>query len=189
MISFLKGKIEAVTLNSLQIDVNGVGYEVHVSNPEYYHIDGEIKIYTYYHVREDEISLYGFKDKEEKEVFLNLINVKGVGVKSAISMLSKTTPSMLVQAIETGNIGYLKKLPGVGPKVAQQIILDLKGHLRLDYKEQTVKTSPVLKEAKEALKSLNFKVQEIDEALSKINDENISVDVCVLKALQYLNKK
>ena len=103
-------------------------------------------------------------------------------------MLSKSDYNNLVEAIETSNLGYLKKLPGIGPKAAGQIILDLKGHLRVDT-SIPVKENPVFKEAKEALKNFGFKAQEIDNALSKIQDENIDVSDCIFKALQYLNKK
>ena len=189
MISFLNGQVESIDLNSIELNVNGVGYYIYVSNSEFFSLNEEIKIFTYQHVREDEISLYGFREKEEKEVFLSLISVKGVGVKSALSILSKSSPSLIIQAIETSNINYLKKLPTIGPKVAQQIILDLKGHLKLDNQVLNLKDNKVFKEAKEALKALNFKSSEIDEALSKINDENIKLDACIFKALQFLNRK
>lgn len=189
MISFLKGKIESKKVNYIEIDVNGVGYIVFVSNSENFKLNDEIKIYTYNHVREDEISLYGFQTLEDKEVFLNLISVKGIGAKSAISILSKTTTSGLIQAIETSDINYLKKLPSIGAKTAQQIILDLKGHLKIELLDDKNIQNPVFKEAKDALKTLNFKNQEIDLALSKIIDPDVSLDVCILKALQFLNKK
>lgn len=188
MIGFLKGKVEIVSLDSISIDVSGVGYEVCVSNPEQYKLYSEVIVYTYLALRENDITLYGFKTKDEKELFLKLISVKGIGPKSAIAMLSKSDYNNLVEAIETSNLGYLKKLPGIGPKAAGQIILDLKGHLKLD-SNVSVKENPVFKEAKEALKGFGFKSQEIDNALSKIQDENIEVSDCIFKALQYLNRK
>ncbi len=188
MISFLKGKVEIKTIDTICLDVNGVGYEVYVANPEKYKLYDDIMIYTYLCIRENDTTLYGFFCKEEKELFLKLITVKGIGPKSALSMLSKADYHNIIEAIETSNIGYLKKLPGIGPKAAGQIILDLKGHLRTDY-SVTVKENPIFKEAKEALKTFGFKAQEIDNALSKIQDENIELNDCVFKALQYLNTK
>ena len=188
MIGFLKGKVEIITLENVCIDVNGVGYEVYVANPEKFKLYDDVIIYTYLALRENDITLYGFISKEEKELFLKLITVKGIGPKSALGMLAKSDYNNLIDAIETGNLGYLKKLPGIGPKAAGQIILDLKGHLKVD-NTVSVKENKAFKEAKEALKGFGFKVQEIDNALSKIQDENIDVSECIFKALQYLNRK
>ena len=188
MIGFLRGKIEHVTIENIYLDVCGVGYEIFVPNPERYHLYEEVMVHTYLAIRENDVTLYGFITKDEKELFMKLISVKGIGPKSAVSMLSKGSSEGIIEAIETGNLGYLKKLPGIGPKAAGQIILDLKGHLRVDT-SVTVKENPVFKEAKEALKGFGFKAQEIDNALSKIQDENIEVSDCIFKALQFLNKK
>ena len=188
MIGFLRGRIEVINMDSVCIDVNGVGYEVLVANPEKFSLYQDTLIYTYLKLSENDIALYGFLFKEEKELFLKLISVKGIGPKSAISMLSKSDYSNIIEAIEVGNLNYLKKLPGIGPKAAQQIILDLKGHLRVD-KVEVKKENPVFKEAKEALKTFGFKVSEIDVALSKIQETNIAVDEVIFKTLQFLNKK
>ena len=188
MIGFLRGKIEHVTIENIYLDVCGVGYEIFVPNPERYHLYEEVMVHTYLAIRENDVTLYGFITKDEKELFMKLISVKGIGPKSAVSMLSKGSYEGIIEAIETGNLGYLKKLPGIGPKAAGQIILDLKGHLRVDT-SVTVKENPVFKEAKEALKNFGFKAQEIDNALSKIQDENIEVSDCIFKALQFLNRK
>lgn len=188
MIGFLKGRVEHIAVENIYLDVGGVGYELFVPNPEKYHLYDEVMVHTYMALRENDITLYGFFTKNEKELFLKLISVKGIGPKSAISMLSKADYNNIIEAIETSNLGYLKKLPGIGPKAAGQIILDLKGHLRVDATVQ-VKENPVFKEAKEALKNFGFKAQEIDNALSKIQDQNIDVSDCIFKALQFLNKK
>ena len=188
MIGFLKGRVEHITIENIYLDVCGVGYELFVPNPSRYKLYDEVMVHTYMAIRENDITLYGFFTKDEKDLFLKLIRVKGIGPKSALAMLSKSDYNNLVEAIETSNLGYLKKLPGIGPKAAGQIILDLKGHLRVDV-SVPVKENPVFKEAKEALKNFGFKAQEIDNALSKIQDENIDVSDCIFKALQYLNKK
>lgn len=188
MIGFLRGKIEHVTIENIYLDVGGVGYEIFVANPEKYHLYDEVMVHTYLAIRENDVTLYGFFTKDEKELFLKLISVKGIGPKSAVTMLSKSSYEGLIEAIETGNLSYLKKLPGIGPKAAGQIILDLKGHLKVDT-AVAVKENPVFKEAKEALKGFGFKAQEIDNALSKIKEDNIEVSDCIFKALQYLNRK
>lgn len=188
MIGFLKGRVEHITIENIYLDVSGVGYELFVPNPSKYHLYDEVMVHTYMAIRENDLTLYGFFTKDEKDLFLKLISVKGIGPKSALAMLSKSDYNNLVEAIETSNLGYLKKLPGIGPKAAGQIILDLKGHLKVDT-SVPVKENPVFKEAKEALKNFGFKVQEIDTALSKIQDENIDVSDCIFKALQFLNKK
>ena len=188
MIGFLKGRVEHITLENIYLDVGGVGYELFVPNPEKYHLYDEVMVHTYLAIRENDVTLYGFFTKDEKELFLKLISVKGIGPKSAIGMLAKASYEGIIEAIETGNLGYLKKLPGIGPKAAGQIILDLKGHLKVDT-TVTIKENPVFKEAKEALKGFGFKAQEIDNALSKIQDEDIEVSDCIFKALQYLNRK
>ena len=139
-------------------------------------------------VKEDEFVLYGFVSKEEKELFLKLISVKGVGPKSAISMLSKASPESIIQAIETTNTGFLKKLPGIGPKAAQQIILDLKGQLKFDTPKASIKENVDLQEAREALKGFGFKASEIDNALSKLNDQSLKVDEYIVKALALLRR-
>lgn len=188
MIGFLKGKIEIINQDNVVIDVNGVGYELLVANPEKFSLFQYVQVYTYLKLSENDISLYGFLFKEEKELFLKLISVKGIGPKSAIAMLSKADYSNIIEAIEVGNLNYLKKLPSIGPKAAQQIILDLKGHLKVD-RVEIKKENPNFKEAKEALKTFGFKVNEIDMALSKIQEDNLQIDEIIFKALQFLNKK
>ena len=188
MIGFLRGRVESISIDSIVLDVNGVGYNILVANPGKFSLYQDTIVYTYLKLAENDISLYGFLFKEEKELFLKLISVKGIGPKSALTMLSKADYNNLIEAIEVGNLNYLKKLPGVGPKAAGQIILDLKGQLRVD-KTVVVKENPVFKEAREALKTFGFKVAEIDNALAKITDDNIEVNDLIIKALQLLNRK
>ena len=101
MISFLKGIVESISYDYIEVDVSGVGYLVYVSSPDCYSLYQPVKIPTYMQVKEDDMVLYGFVNREEKELFLKLISVKGVGPKSAISMLSKASPDSIIQAIET----------------------------------------------------------------------------------------
>ena len=183
MICFLRGKVFEILDNCLQIDVQGVGYEVLVSHPDDYEKGQDVFIYTCQSDREDEQYLVGFKQKEEQNVFLSLIKVKGFGPKTAINALSATTPSSVISAIASNNVAYLKTLPGVGAKAAAQIILDLKGELT------GTKGDPgVYDDAYDALKSLGFKGAAIDRALSQINEPNATSEDVVRIALTLLRK-
>lgn len=183
MICFLKGKVFDVMDNCLQIDVNGVGYEVLVSHPDDFVKGDDVFVYTCQIDREDEQYLVGFTQKEEQNVFLSLIKVKGFGPKTAINALSATTPSSVISAIASNNVAYLKTLPGVGAKAAAQIILDLKGELT------GTKGDPgVYDDAYDALKSLGFKGTAIDRVLAQINEPNATSEDVVRIALGMLRK-
>ncbi len=130
MYAYIKGRIEEQTSNQIILEDNNIGYEITVSNPYSFELNKEIKVYLYEHIREDEISLYGFETKEEKELFLKLINVKGLGCKMALPILASGQLEEIISAIENENISFLKKFPKIGDKVARQIILDLKGKIR-----------------------------------------------------------
>lgn len=183
MFFYLKGTIVYKEDSSIVIDVNNVAYEVLVSHIENYQIGDSKTIYTYNVVREDENYLVGFLSLEEKAVFLSLIKVKGLGPKTAINALSSTTPQLVIQAISSNNVAFLKKLPGIGQKAAAQIILDLKGQLT------GVKGDPAIyDEAFEALKNLGFKGTQIDKILSSINEPNLDVEGLIKAALAKLRK-
>lgn len=182
MIYFLKGKIALKTSESVVIDVNNVGYEVFVTHLNEYVVGEEHTIYTYQVVREDEQYLAGFSSNEEKEAFLKLITVKGIGPRTAINAMSATTAEELIKAISANNTTFLKKLPGIGAKAAQQIILDLKGQLT-----GSVKGDPnQYDEVRAALKSLGFKNAKIDEVLSQINVVDATNDEILRLALKKL---
>ena len=183
MIYFLKGKIALIENDSVVIDVNGVGYQALVSHLDKYQVGEEVLMYTYNVVREDENYLIGFKDIEEKKVFLSLIKVKGLGPKTVINALSATTPNDVINAISSNNVAFLKKLPGLGAKAAGQIILDLKGELTGS------KGNPKqYEEVYDALKSLGFKGAAIDRVLATINEPNASTEDILRIALSRLKK-
>ena len=168
MYEFIKGKITDIESNYIVIDNNSIGYLVYTANPYSYEINLETKIYIYQYVKEDEISLYGFKTKEEKQLFLKLISVKGLGCKMALPMLATGSINGIIDAIERENILYLKKFPKIGDKVARQIILDLKGKLVKD------ETSTVInEELVEALSSLGYKLSDIKKVLPNIKEEKL----------------
>ena len=142
MINYIKGIITIIESNYVVIEVGNIGYCIYVGNPYSFQIGAEVTIYTYNHIREDEYSLYGFKSLEEKELFLKLINVKGLGPKMAMPMLATGSIEGLADAIERENILYLTKFPKIGEKLAKQIILDLKGKLKYLVIAQLVKIIP-----------------------------------------------
>jgi len=184
MIYFLKGIIDALEKDNIIIDVNNVGYEVLVSHIEQFEIGQEVKIYTYNVVREDENYLVGFSSKEERDVFLSLIKVKGIGPRIAVSALNATTPSAMNDAIASNNVAYLKKLPGIGAKAAAQIILDLKGELTGTKGDPTV-----YDEVYDALKELGFKGAAIDRVLSTINEKDATAEDILRLALSKLRSR
>lgn len=183
MIYFLRGIIALIENDSVIIDVNNVGYQLLVSHLDKYQVGEEVLMYTYNVVREDENYLIGFKDVEEKNVFLSLIKVKGLGPKTVINALSATTPNDVINAISSNNVAFLKKLPGLGAKAAGQIILDLKGELTGS------KGNPKqYEEVYDALKSLGFKGAAIDRVLATINEPNASTEDILRIALSRLKK-
>ena len=180
MYSYIKGIITEIEAGYVVIDNNNIGYMVFVSNPYVYKIGNEYKIYVYQQIREDENSLYGFKTKDDRDLFLKLISVKGLGCKMALPMLSGDN-SDIYSAIESGNINYLKKFPKIGDKVARQIVLDLKGKLATD----EVKDN--FNELTDTLKSLGYKAPDIKKILPNI-DSSKPLEQQVKDALKLLLK-
>ena len=162
------------------VDVNGVGYQVYVANPFKYEEDehAEQKVFVYQAVRDNDISLYGFKNSSEKQLFLKLLDVSGIGPKSALAILANDDNRGLINAINSDDDGYLTKFPGIGKKTAKQIILDLKGKLsdvdsdmltgqdNLDLDLNA--SSPYLKESLEALRALGYTKTEVKRISKKL---------------------
>ena len=171
MIALLTGKIKFMGTDNIILDVNGVGYEVYAStktlNPLTVSQDIELWIYT--QVREDSLKLYGFSNLLEKKIFLSFIGINGVGPKMALAILS-AVPSLedMLNMIEQSDVKGLTKLPRVGKKTAQQMILNLKGQL----KESWLEIDPHLLKSRQdlstALKGLGFRTVEIQSALDNI---------------------
>ena len=185
MIYSLTGTIIDRDKEKVAIETGNIGYEVFVSKPLEYFLDSHMTLYTYEVITQDDHYLVGFPTKREKEMFGMLISVKGIGPKTAITALGGTSVDELLQAIQSNNVSYLKKLPGIGPKAASQIILDLQGKL--------VTTSPksnlqAYEEARLALKQLGFKVKEIDDALSAVAKPDQSVEETITLCLRKLRK-
>ncbi|MEZ7775782.1 Holliday junction branch migration protein RuvA [Granulicatella sp. 20925_1_45] len=167
MYEYLNGELAHILPTAIVVDVHGVGYQVVFANP--YRLQDslkkQIKVLVQQVVREDSITLYGFISSEERELFQRLISVSGIGPKSAMSILANDDTKGFVNAVESGNVTYLTKFPGVGKKTAQQIILDLKGKFEAVPEETTkavVSTNQAtLEEAKEALLGLGYSAKEI----------------------------
>ena len=171
MYGYIKGIVTEIESNYIILDNNNIGYLIYTSNPYSFKINEEYKVYIYQNVKEDELSLYGFKKKEEKNLFLRLIDVKGLGCKMALPLITDDINN-IVDAIENENISYLKKFPKIGDKVARQIILDLKGKLVSD-KNEVIKNEELI----EALEALGYKKQDINKIIPNITETTIESQI------------
>ncbi|TLS39265.1 Holliday junction branch migration protein RuvA [Pseudalkalibacillus caeni] len=196
MIEFVVGEIDYIDTEYIVVECNGIGYQIYCGNPfEYSRSKGTLKVFTYQHVREDLIALYGFKSREEKALFTKLLNVSGIGPKGALAILASGEHKQVVSAIEMEDEKFLTKFPGVGKKTARQIILDLKGKLKgfvgldqtgLSAVEEEEEQVRELDEAIEALKALGYSEREINKVVPGLREENLTTDQYIKKALQRL---
>ena len=184
MYGYINGKITKITPKYIICENNGIGYEIIVPNPFNYKLNNEYKIYTYQHVREDLIELYGFMEFEEKELFLKLISVSGIGPKSALSILATGTVNEICRAIEARNDLYLRKFPGIGTKASQQIILDLAG--KLTFTNEASGNSK-LDDVEDALIALGYSKKEIGKVVTKL-DASMDEGELIKEALKKLVK-
>ncbi|WP_223070476.1 Holliday junction branch migration protein RuvA [Paenibacillus caui] len=201
MIDFLRGKVVHLESEYVVLDVHGTGYRVFCPNPYFFaKSKEEVTIYTHHHVREDAILLFGFASREEQKLFRKLIEVSGIGPRVALGILSGGTPDHVVAAIYQENISFLTRLPGIGKKTAQRMILDLKDKLD-GIATGTVPVHSELEvdlfnpdasswsEAKEGLKALGYTDVELDKVWHNIKDgvaPGESVDSVMKKALKLL---
>lgn len=201
MFAYIKGILEEKGNNYIVVECNDIGYKIFMSNiaiNEIGELGNKVKVHTYYHVREDNISLYGFVTKEELKMFELLLSVSGIGAKSAITMLSNITPSSFAFAVISNDVAKLKKIPGIGAKSAQRIILELQDKLKAEQKEFSIENPQVeipavsendsVKEAKDALQILGYTKKEIDNAFSKIANLEVSVEELIKKGLSILSR-
>ena len=187
MYDYIKGTITCLKNNAIVLDNNGIGYLIYVSNPYSFEVGKEYKVFVYQKVAEDENSLYGFKTIEEKDLFLKLISVKGLGCKMALPILAVGSINGIMDAIERENVLYLKKFPKIGDKLAKQIVLDLKGKLEfigIGISEDEVNTE---NELKEVLIGLGYKEKELKPVLAKV-DTSLAIEDQVKDALKLLLK-
>lgn len=182
MYSYIIGTVTKIEASYIILENNKIGYIIYVPNPYSFTLNNEYKVYVYTQIKEDEHLLYGFKESSEKELFLKLIGVKGLGPKMAIPMLATGSETGIMDAIERENILYLKKFPKIGDKVARQIILDLKG--KLVKKEDVVNTN---NELVEVLTSLGYKNIDIKKILPSI-DSTKEIEEQIKDALKLMLK-
>jgi Holliday junction DNA helicase RuvA len=182
MYEYLKGKITKQIANYIVVDVNNVGYKVYTSNPYKFKENEEYTVYIYNHVREEENTLYGFISEDERDLFLKLIDVKGLGPRMGITILATCSVNGLIDAIDRENILYLKKIPKVGEKLARQIILDLKGKLVLSENNDSNNDELIL-----ALESLGYKSTDIKNVVAKV-DRELNIEAQIKEALKLLLK-
>lgn len=179
MFGYIKGKVKEINNTNIVIENNNIGYIINVPNPYNYILEEEYKVYTYNHIRENENTLYGFQLKEEKDLFLKLITVKGLGPKTAVPFFASSDYENIENAIEAGNVIYLKKFPRVGDKLAGQIILDLKGKLNLTEK------APDDEELTEVLSNLGYTKTVINRVISQV-DKSLSLEDKIKEALKLM---
>ena len=184
MIGYLRGKVAYISPDYVLLDVNGVGYEVVCSGAAFSRLSGvkgseEGEVYTYLQVKEDGVSLYGFADPKEKELFLRLTSVQGVGAKMAIGVLSALRPEELMHAIATADVKRLCAAKGLGKKTAERIVLELHGKISVDeLLEGDSAPAPVKREkisrddedAISALTGLGFTRQESARAVERAKE-------------------
>lgn len=183
MYGYIKGIVTEIESSYIVLENNNIGYLIYVANPYSYQLNNEYKVYLYTQIKEDEHLLYGFKEKEEKDLFLKLISVKGLGCKMALPILATGSINGIADAIERENILYLKKFPKIGDKVARQIILDLKGKLT----PSSNNVVNVNSELVEVLISLGYKNPDIKKVIPNV-DVNLSLEEQVKEALKLLLK-
>ena len=195
MFAYIKGSLEMKSSNYIVVDINGLGYKIFMSQSNIESI-GEIndivKVFTYVKVREDDISIYGFKTQEELRMFELLIGVSGVGAKSALVMLSCIEPSEFAIAVISNNIKLLTQVPGIGTKSAQRIILELKDKLKAEQSEldeeklenaklKSSKTNENVQEAISGLMVLGYSRKDIEKAFTHLIVDELSVEELIKK--------
>jgi Holliday junction DNA helicase RuvA len=196
---YLTGLVTVVAPQYIVVDVNGVGYKLLVANPYRYQENRtkKVQVYVYQAVREDNISLFGFTDQNEKNLFMQLINVSGIGPKSALAILANPDHQGLVDAITNNNVSYLTKFPGIGKKTASQIVLDLRDKLTNESSSSLFATTQLtvdatvnreLKDALEALAALGYKERDIKKVQKILmKEEQMATDEYLRQALRLLN--
>ena len=206
MLAYIKGILEMKMTGYVVIDVGGLGYKVFMSEigiEKLGNIGENVKVHTHYRVREDDISIYGFNTLEELKMFELLINVSGVGAKTALTMLAVCEPSEFALAVISEDIKTLTTIPGIGAKSAQRIILELKDKLKKEQQidliknevsgkakntklEEAINKDNKISEAVAALQVLGYSRREIDKAFEKIDKDNLSTEEMIKKGLAIL---
>jgi Holliday junction DNA helicase, RuvA subunit len=193
MIATLEGILEYQGVDSAIIKVGGIGFQVHVpasTLSELGAIGDKVSLYTHLHVKEDNISLYGFASGEELALFKNLISVSGIGPKAALSLLSALNPEQLTMAITSDNANLISQVPGIGKKTASRIVIDLKGKVEREWEGAAMPLAPENTDAIAALTTLGYSLREATQAISSLpNSPELSLEEKVRMALQQLSSR
>ena len=194
MFYYLNGTVTVLEPNLAVLDVGGVGYACHTTGYTLSQLQKgrQQKLYTYCYIKEEAFDIFGFSTREEQKLFLHLISVSGVGPKAALSILSATTPDQFLLAVMTGDEKTLTRAPGVGKKLAQRIILELKDKLTGQLPELESASPAVLAavpggkaaEASAALAALGYSQSEIGGALTGVDVETLSVEEIIRAGLR-----
>ncbi|HHU55256.1 MAG TPA: Holliday junction branch migration protein RuvA [Acholeplasmataceae bacterium] len=184
MYHYIKGTITEIFPTYVVVENDNIGYLIKTPNPFSFQIGDNVKIYTYVYVRESIFDIYGFKDYAERELFIKLISVKGIGPKGALAIIANGDINRLEEAINSSDVKYLQRFPGIGPKASSQIILDLKGKINLNpIKPQSQK----LYDVNEALKSLGYNKSELKKIEQFILDnDDLPIAELIKMSLQKL---
>lgn len=213
MLAYIKGKLEMKMTGYIVIDVGGLGYKIYMSEvgiEKLGNIGEIIKVHTYYKVREDDISIFGFNTLEELKMFELLISVSGVGAKTALTMLASCEPSEFALAVISEDVKTLTAIPGIGAKSAQRIILELKDKITKEQQiekinsqinskskaseeeesklQTAIENSNKVSEAIAALQVLGYNKKEIEKALNKLDKNELSTEELIKKGLNMLGK-
>ena len=202
MLAYIKGTLEMKMTDYVVIDVGGLGYKVFMSSiamERLGNIGDKVKVYTYYRVREDDISIFGFNSNEELRMFELLLSVSGVGAKTALTMLAVCTPSEFALAVISDDTAMLTRIPGIGVKSAKRIILELKDKIKKEEKisetdekdlimQEAVVSNNSIQEAATALQVLGYNRREIEKAFGKItNKKELTTEELIKKGLNILS--
>ena len=190
MIASLRGQVKAIKDDALIVEVGGVGYHVHVLGSilaDVQRIGQAIELYTHMYVRETQIALYGFRSAEEQELFGTLLGVSGIGPRTAMAVLDTFSPEALRGTISQGDASALTRIPGIGRKTAERLMLDLKDRIGMVMDAVAV---PGLAQGDvdviNALTALGYSLAEARDALQAVPEETEALDARILAALQYL---
>lgn len=193
MIATLEGMLEYRGVDSVIINVGGIGFQVHVPGSTLSQlgaIKDKVSLYTHLHLREDNVSLYGFASEEELALFKNLISVSGIGPKTALALLSALNPEQLAMAITGGNVDIISQVPGIGRKMASRLVVELKGKLEREWKGALLPLAAEDADAIAALTNLGYSLREATQAVSNLPDSpELRLEEKVKMALQQLAPK
>jgi len=194
MIAFIDGTVASYNVDTVIIDHNGMGWEIAYPHTDELSLNKQVRIYTYMHISENDMRLFGFESNQEKELFIRLISVKGLGPKTAMGMLAKGGYDNIVKAIETEDVAALKKMPGIGAKSASQIVLDLKGTLVasdvVPKAEKKVSYPQEVADALEGLKNLGYRQGDLSSVVNIMLEQPGKTTAEYLRmGLQFLSRQ